>query len=38
MCNLYSITNQAAIISLFRVINRYAATSSQGHAGDLDDR
>jgi hypothetical protein len=23
MCNLYSTTNQAAIIALFRVINRY---------------
>jgi hypothetical protein len=23
MCNLYSITNQAAIIALFRVVNRY---------------
>ena len=25
MCNLYSITNQAAIAALFRVVNRYAA-------------
>lgn len=24
MCNLYSITNQAAIAALFRVMNRYA--------------
>jgi hypothetical protein len=28
MCNLYSITtNQAAIIALFRVVNRTSATS-----------
>jgi hypothetical protein len=27
MCNLYSITtNQAAIVGLFRLINRYVAT------------
>ena len=33
MCNLYSITtNQAAIIALFRVVNRYAATSRRCRA------
>jgi hypothetical protein len=30
MCNLYSITNQAAIISLIRVINRYFG-NKRGH-------
>jgi hypothetical protein len=30
MCNLYSVTtNQAAIIALFRVINRYVAGDPQ---------
>jgi hypothetical protein len=31
MCNLYSITtNQAAIIALFRVLNRYVVKSQDG--------
>jgi hypothetical protein len=33
MCNLYSITtNQAAIIALFRVVNRYVGTSRRCRA------
>ena len=33
MCNLYSITtNQAAIVALFRVVNRYVGQPS-AHAG-----
>jgi hypothetical protein len=32
MCNLYNITtNQAAIIALFRVVNRYVARPGFGH-------
>lgn len=42
MCNLYSITmNQAAIIALFRVVNRYVGNLPQPPAvllrGHLDD-
>ncbi len=37
MCNLYSITaNQAAILALFRVVNRYVG-NLQPMAGDFPD-
>jgi hypothetical protein len=38
MCNLYSITtNEAAIIALFRVVNRYVGNLARmpGHASRL---
>ena len=36
MCNLYSITtNQAAIIALFRVVNRYVGAADAGRVSRL---